>query len=490
MIRSWTFQNKVTAGFAVMVGLVAITAAIAVYALQTVVASKDRLVDINAQNLINAEKLQAASNDYTAAFRGYLLLMEDRFLDQRRNASEAYEETFRRLDQRVYTSEGHRLLNNIQKAQTEFTALQERIILLRKTKNGLEVATRAVEQEAVLSRERFARDLKAFVDREQNLLDEEKRASTARASMAATLLLSLAGATVLFAAITALMLGRALSRQIRSAVQHVQSSSVELQSSVNQQATGAKQTSTAMSEVTTTMSELLATSRQIMESAQQVAHIAEETASAASAGDQTVITTQESIEGIRRQVNIIVNHMLDLGKKSQQIGSVLDIINELAEQTNILSINATIEAAGAGEQGKRFAVVGDEIRKLADRVGGSTKEIRALVEEIRGAVNTTVLATEGGSKAVDAGMHHFEEVTRGLKRIAGLVVTTTQAAREIELSTKQQMSAVEQVNSAITGAAPASRENEVSSAQTLLTATQLAHLSHDLSLIVQSRAAA
>jgi methyl-accepting chemotaxis protein len=270
----------------------------------------------------------------------------------------------------------------------------------------------------------------------------------------------------------------------------VQSSSAELQTSANQQATGAKETATAMNEVTTTMSELLATSRQIMESAQQVAHMAEQAASAALAGDQTVGTTQESIEGIRRQVNLIVGHMLDLGKKSQQIGGVLEIINELAEQTNILSINATIEAAGAGEQGKRFAVVGDEIRKLADRVAGSTKEIRSLVEEIRGAVNTTVLATESGSKAADAGLHHFEEVTRGFKQITGLVTTATQAAREIELSTKQQMSAVEQVNSAITGAAQASRENEASSAQTLQTATQLAHLSHDLSLIVQSRASA
>jgi methyl-accepting chemotaxis protein len=490
MIRTWTFQKKVTAGFAVMVTMAALTAAIAVYALQAVVASKDRVVAINAVNLTNAAKLQAASNDYTAAFRGYLLLMEDQFVDQRRNAADAFEETFRRLDQGVYTPEGHRLLSDIQKAQAEFTAVQERIILARKTKNGLEAATHAVQQEAVPRRERLAVAVRTFVDHEQSLLDEAARDSSARASMAGTLLVGLAVATVLFAAITALLLGRALSRQIGSAVQHVQSSSAELQTSANQQATGAKETATAMNEVTTTMSELLATSRQIMESAQQVAHMAEQAASAALAGDQTVGTTQESIEGIRRQVNLIVGHMLDLGKKSQQIGGVLEIINELAEQTNILSINATIEAAGAGEQGKRFAVVGDEIRKLADRVAGSTKEIRSLVEEIRGAVNTTVLATESGSKAADAGLHHFEEVTRGFKQITGLVTTATQAAREIELSTKQQMSAVEQVNSAITGAAQASRENEASSAQTLQTATQLAHLSHDLSLIVQSRASA
>src|SRR5260370_31795710 len=125
--------------------------------------------------------------------------------------------------------------------------------------------------------------------------------------------------------------------------------------------------------------------------------------------------------------------MLDLGKKSKQMGGILDIISELAEQTNILSINATIEAAGAREAGNRFGVVGEEIRKLSERVTGSTREIGGLVEEVRAAVNTTVLATEVGSKAVDAGLQHFAEVTRGFKQIAGLVVTSTEAAREIEI---------------------------------------------------------
>src|SRR6185312_9715141 len=102
--------------------------------------------------------------------------------------------------------------------------------------------------------------------------------------------------------------------------------------------------------------------------------------------------------------------MLDLGKKSQQIGAVLDIVAELAEQTNILAINATIEAAGAGDSGKRFAIVADEIRKLADRVGGSTKEVRGLIDDVRSAVNTTVMTTETGSKAVDATGKQFGDV--------------------------------------------------------------------------------
>lgn len=356
---------------------------------------------------------------------------------------------------------------------------------LRHQKGGLEQATQIMLHDAIPIRERLGQGSRDLVELEQRLLDEAKKDSTLRASWAMGTVMALAGFAVLFAALTATLLSRALSRQIGSAVQHVQNSSAELQTTANQQAAGAREASTAMNEVTTTMGELLVTSKQISESAQRVAHIAQETATAARSGDETVAKMQEAIEAIRRQVDVIVSHMLDLGKKSQQIGGILDIINELAEQTNILSINATIEAAGAGEAGKRFAVVGDEIRKLADRVSGSTKEIRSLVEEIRSAVNTTILATEGGSKAVDAGLKHFEEVTRGLRQITGLVSTTTDAAREIELGTKQQMTAVEQVNSAMGGAAQAARETETSTAQTLQTATQLAHLSHDLSQIVQ-----
>lgn len=252
----------------------------------------------------------------------------------------------------------------------------------------------------------------------------------------------------------------------------------------NQQATSTKEQSSAMSEIATTLNELLATSRQIAESAVRVSQTAEQSAGAAHSGDVTVEKSREAMNAISRQVDAIVSHMLELGKKSQHIGTVVEIVSELAEQTNILAINATIEAAGAGEAGRRFSVVADEIRKLAERVTGSTKEIRALIDDVRGAVNTTVMATESGSKSVEAGSRHFNELAASFQQIASVALTTNDAAREIELSTKQQATAVEQVNVAISNVAQASRETEASSGQTFQTATQLAGLSKELMSIV------
>jgi methyl-accepting chemotaxis protein len=357
---------------------------------------------------------------------------------------------------------------------------------LRRRQSSAEQTWRSFDTDVAPKRELTARALDDFAARERALRDAEWDRARQRASGAEFVM----GLCVLIVGLLAIMMAtfltRSLAQQIGSAVGRVQSSSAELQAVANQQATGAREQATAMNEIATTISELLATSRQIAESAQRVAGIADQTAGAANTGDVTVGKANESVSGIRRQVDQVVHHMLELGRKSQQIGAVLDIVSELAEQTNILAINATIEAAGAGEAGKRFAVVADEIRKLADRVGGSTKEVRALIEDVRNAVNTTVMATETGSKAVDSGSRQFADVTSALRQISALVQTTTDAAREIELSTKQQTSAVEQVNVAIANVAQASRENEASTGQTLQTAQQLTTLSTELMRLVHA----
>jgi methyl-accepting chemotaxis protein len=333
------------------------------------------------------------------------------------------------------------------------------------------------------------RVLTALIELQQQLGNDRAKRAEAETIMATRVMVGLLLVALLVGAAVSRALAADVSSALRSAIQHMQTSSVELQAAAGQQATGAKEQASAASEVSTTLKELVATARQIGESAQRVAQLAEESRLVAKGGDVTGSRAQEAVTATKRQVDLIVHHMLDLGKKSQQIGGVLDIINELSEQTNILSINATIEASGAGEAGTRFSAVAEEIRKLADRTAGSTKEIRALVEEIRSGVNTTVMVTEGGSKAADAATKQITEVAMAFGKIAQSVVVTTQAAQEIELSTKQQATAVEQVDLAVAGVAQAAKDTEAATSQTLQTSSQLAALSQDLSRLIRSDSA-
>jgi methyl-accepting chemotaxis protein len=490
MGERFTFSQKLVGALGAVVAIAVALAVVAVYALRDVVARKDEVIDVSAQRMVDTERLNALLLRKGAEARAYLMTGEPAYAENMREARSQFQAVVRTLRNEVQTEEGRQLLEQIDSAEQEHQRVVDVLLAARTPEAHLDVLGVRLEREVRPARQRLEELVARFIAREDRLLRDQRTASTEAAARAIRLLIALTVAGVVLAAVLAILLARSLSRRISGAVQHVQSSSAELQASAGQQATGAKEQATAMAEITTTISELLATSRQIAESAQRVAAVAAETAGAARAGDATVRMGQESMGSIRRQTDLIVNHMLELGRKSQQIGGIVEIIDELAEQTNILAINATIEAAGAGEAGRRFAVVAEEIRKLADRVGGSTKDVRTLIEEVRAAVNTTVMATESGSKTVDAGARQFGDVAASFGHIAGLVATTTEVAREIELSTKQQTTAVEQVNVAISNVAQATREAEASSGQSLQTASQLAEMSRDLARLVQPKVAA
>ncbi len=485
MLMNWTFGRKLALGFSVAV-LTVLLIGVSAHRSTENLLENARLVTHTHQVQSEIALVLAQMSTIEGSARGFVLSGDEAYLDPYRETTPALERTLSRLQQ--LSGDNPRQVQRLAalKPQIQEKNDQMQRYIEARRSQGLEAASRLVSEgegrQAMVRVRALAKDMH---DEEQRLLDvrQQEAQDSVRAAENVILWGSLCGTALV--AFAGFMISRSLTQQIGVAVRHIQASSAELQSASNQQATGAKEQTTAMHEITTTISELLATSRQIAESARRVSEIADQTTTAVRAGDLTVNHGHDAISAIRRQVELIVSHMLDLGKKSQQIGSVLDIVSELAEQTNILAINATIEAAGAGEAGRRFGVVADEIRKLADRVGGSTKEIRGLIDDVRSAVNTTVMTTETGSKAVESGADQFGKVATSFRQIAAQVATTTEAAKEIELSTKQQASAVEQVNIAVTNVAQASKETEVSTGQTLRTASELSSLSRDLLKLIQ-----
>ncbi|MEV7630477.1 methyl-accepting chemotaxis protein [Actinoplanes sp. NPDC089786] len=479
-----TFGRQLGGSFAVVVALTLLMGSASVAALLVVVNAKDQVIVSATESLMDAERLNSTIENRISDYRAFLLSGTTENLTLTNDGRTKFLAQVAALRNRLTSPTELNMLQAVSEAEAAHAAALLPVIERRRTMTSLTNIAELNASAVKPARLKLERSIAALTERVRADLEITRRESSTQAIQAIAVICALGLVAIAAAIIVAVRLNRGLRREVGSAVGHIQSSSAQLEAAAAQQATGSRDQASAMSEITTTISELLITSRQIADNAKRVSQIAEDTAGAAEAGDSTIDQTRRSIQAIRTQVDLIVQHMLALGEKSQQIGGVVDLVAELAEQTNILAINATIEASGAGEWGRRFAVVAEEIRKLADRTAGSAKEIRTLIDDVRGAVNTTVMATEIGAKSVDAGSRQFDDATSSFRRIAQLVATTNDATREIELSTKQQTTAVEQVNVAASDTARVTRETEASAVQTKQTASHLSNLSGELLQLV------
>ncbi len=370
MTKEWSFGQKIGFGFLLTLVLTVVMSLVAIVAVRSMSAKMDYTLSVSARNALIAEQMDAAIERKASGVRGFLLDPQEPYLEVMRASRQEFLVALKEL--KAQSPNDPSLLTIEQEEQAHQDAL-ERIIAMRRNSLKVDPIGLAFRDEVHPRMSNLRQAISRYSEQESGQLDAAKRAAAEYATAVRNLAILIALLSLLISIVITVFLTRLLKRQIGSAVQHIQSSSSELQTAANQQASGSKEHATAMNEITVTIQELLATARQIAESAQRVAKIAEDTASSAQAGDQALQKAQEGVAVIKRQVDQIVGHMTDLGRKSQQIGAILELINELAEQTNILAINATIEATGAGETGKRFGAVAEEIRKLADRVGGSTK---------------------------------------------------------------------------------------------------------------------
>ncbi len=223
------------------------------------------------------------------------------------------------------------------------------------------------------------------------------------------------------------------------------SSAAELSATSRQQASGAAQQASAISEVTSTIEEMGYTARQIAQSAENVAQVAEQTLLAVGQGNAAVDEAVTMMEGIKGRVQELAEKVLALGEHSQRIGEIIEIMNDIADETHLLALNAAIESAAAGEHGKRFAIVAAEIKNLANRSMESAKEVRKIIAEIQRATNASVMAAEEGLKETERGVRKVYEAGRAMEEIVMLAQRTSEAAQEISMATTQQRTASEQI---------------------------------------------
>jgi methyl-accepting chemotaxis protein len=273
---------------------------------------------------------------------------------------------------------------------------------------------------------------------------------------------------------------RDMTRQIQEAASLIGGSSSEIVTAAQEQASGAAEQAASVSETTATMEELSTTARQIAENSSAVTAVAEEALKSAEEGQEFM---EESVKGmtlIRSKTEESSDKIMNLGKKSQQIGEVIEIINEIAIETKMLSLNAAIEAAKAGEAGKGFSVVAAEIRRLAEDVVKSTGTIRDVLLEIQSAANASVLAAEENVKGVAIGAERLARVQNALENIIAMAEQNTEAARQISVATNQQKEASEQVVSTMREISKVTQQTAASAKHSISAASDLNRLAEEL----------
>lgn len=164
---------------------------------------------------------------------------------------------------------------------------------------------------------------------------------------------------------------------------------------------------------------------------ESAANGAQQANTAAREGMDMMTQTVDGMGRIRNAVEIASNRITELGTQSAEVGRIVGLIDDIAAQTNLLSLNAAIEAARAGEQGKGFAVVADEVKRLADRVAVATREVTDLIGNIRTGVNESIMATEEGTKEVGEGVRLAEEAGKALSNIQSSVQAVASKIEEI-----------------------------------------------------------
>ncbi len=279
---------------------------------------------------------------------------------------------------------------------------------------------------------------------------------------------------------------REMLQSIAATAEHVASASEQISSSAAQHAQSADTQKDQTAQVATAMQEMATTVLQVSENSKKAADAARKAAETAKLGGEIVHETLAKMRVIAQSVGATARKMEELGKSSDQIGRIIGVIDDIADQTNLLALNAAIEAARAGEQGRGFAVVADEVRKLAERTTTATKEIAHMIKNIQDETKLAVAAMEAGTKQVEEGVSSTAKAGDSLQQIIQMSNSVGEMITHIAGAATEQSSATEQVNNNMDQIARLVRESAIGAQQAAKACQDLSNLALDLQKLVSN----
>jgi methyl-accepting chemotaxis protein len=315
--------------------------------------------------------------------------------------------------------------------------------------------------------------------------DLRSRSTLMMIGMLVVAVIALAGAVF-----GALMLARSIAGQLRLAVRGITASASELLAVASQVAASAAQTAASATETTATVEEVKQTAILAHEKASQVAGSSQNLADVVEAGRATVEETIAGFDRIGMQMSVMTETINRLNEQIAAVGDIITTVNDIAEQSNLLSVNASIEAAKAGDQGKGFTVVAQEVKTLAEQSKQAVAQVRTILSEIQKASKLAVQAAEQGQETVATGRQQSLESGESVHAISKTANEAAQSAAQISASSQQQLAGMEQISQAIETINQAGMQSAAGTRQVEQEVKQLQDLAVGLKRMVDAKATA
>jgi len=273
-------------------------------------------------------------------------------------------------------------------------------------------------------------------------------------------------------------------KKVAHVTDKVASASVELSATAEEISKGTDTLTSRASQTAAAVEEMNATVGQVAQNSGKAASLAQDTVKTAQEGGTVVSSTISGMQQLSEAVSNSATIISDLGKSSDQIGEIVRTIEDIADQTNLLALNAAIEAARAGEQGRGFAVVADEVRKLAERTTKATKEIGDMIRQIQQDTRGAVDSMQQGTQKVTAGVDLVNKTGEALSQIVRMVSESADMIRQIAVASEEQSVATQQIASDIENVAKVTKESSSGAHESAKASQDLSQLAVELQGIV------
>lgn len=549
-----TVRKKLIGGFLVILLLLAAIMGIGYYQINSLNNSYSDILDNRVQKVNLVKNLQEYSQKQSSDIRGYLLTGQKLYLDEYAASGKEYEETDSQLKKLLTSDEEKKLMNQVRSVQMEFSKLVQELIKWKNEESEVQYISLLKTKGTVIS-DSFYDTTYAIVKHEEDLLNKERKLNTERIESlklqflvlsiiafglglgiafiisqqisnpvikAAKILERVADGDLTISEIkvknrdeigTLVNALNKMIRDLRNVVSQVYDSSVQVASSseqltasaqqsaasaehivqlVQENASGTNEQMTQFSEVTNSIQEMALGIEQIAKNSEDMLRSSEEAASLTKHGSGSVANVVNQMKEINHSVEKTTSIIRTLGERSHEIRNITELITNIADQTNLLALNAAIEAARAGEHGKGFAVVADEVRKLAEQSKLSADKITSMIGIIQASTAQAVEAMEEGNYKVSEGLSFtddankaFGQIELSIQEVSEKVEHVSSSVEELHALSDQMNITIDHVKKIAEQIVVASQESSSASEEQLATIEEVSSSAQSLSTLAE-----